>query len=160
MINRHKLDFKILDDEDTKSLCFLDKSDYFKRPEKPMLEVKFPNIDRIYSIMIDSCGFNKLTTKSLCYLDSVQDFPDGLYEFRYSVAPNDKVFLRKKFFKVSKLKKDLKNILENLDDNDELISNLYKIDLYLTAVNLVNEELAVTFYKEAQKQLKNIKDGM
>lgn len=162
MIYKHKLDFLILDDEDTKSLCFLDKSDYFKRPEKPTLEVKFPNIDRIYSIVIDSCGFSRLTTKSLRYLKTEQDFPDGIYEIRYSVAPNDQVYLHKKFIKTSKLKKDLKNILENLEVNDELISKLYKIDLYLTASNLVidtKEDLAVNFYKEAKKQIKDITDG-
>jgi hypothetical protein len=159
MINRHEIDFEILDDDDTKSLCFLDKSDYFKRPEKPIIEVKFPNINKVYSLVIDSCGFKKLTTENLCYLTTVQDFSDGIYDITYSVAPHDKIFLRKKFIKTSFLKKEIKEILKDFNFDQEKISLLYKIDLYLQSAQIAinsDESLGVKFYNEAKKLLNSI----
>jgi hypothetical protein len=163
MINKHNIDFLILDDDDTKSFCFLDKSDYFKRPEKPIIEVKFPNMQKIYQLVIESSGFKRLTTKNLHYLKTIQDFPDGVYEVTYSVAPHDKVVKKIKHLRTSFLQKDIKNILNKIDSDSEVISNLYKINLYLQAASLSlndNEKLAVSFYKEAQKQINNIKDDL
>ena len=94
--------------------------------------------------------FNACTlgiTGSINCVSSCPAIPDGLYNVRYSVAPNDKVFVEYKILRITQAMNRYYNLLcriglTNCLPSQELqyqINNLQTINTYLTAAKVMVE---------------------
>lgn len=155
---RHKLNFTIYEDGSTDSIIFVDKSEYYEYPKNPVVEVTFPNlVDEIYHQHIIPEQTNVLTLNKLCFKDA-GEFPDGVYTFRYSVAPNATLFKQFNYLKHTKLSNKLNQYLLQ-DLTEEEINKIYKVDLLLRAGStIVKTDIskASEYYNLADKLIKKL----
>lgn len=154
---RHQLDFTIYEDYSKDTIIFVDKSCYYEYPKNPILEVTFP-VDEVYSQLIVPNQVNVLDTQKLCYNNDKVDFPDGVYKFRYSVAPNDKLYKEINYLKTTKLTLKLVDLLKQ-DLTEDFINKIYKVDLLIRAgEQVVKEDVtkASEFYNTANKLIKKL----
>lgn len=155
---RHKLNFTIYEDGSTDSIIFVDKSEYYEYPTNPVIEVTFPNlVDEVYHQFILPNQVNVLSLSKLCYNDS-GDFPDGVYKFRYSVAPNATLFKELVYLKHTKLTNQVNTLLDT-ELTEDYINKIYKIDLLLRAGSEVvktDVNKASEYYNLANKLIKKL----
>lgn len=153
---RHEIDFDIFTRGNPKHLMIVDGSRYFERPSNLLIEVKFPNFKKYYTAPGTANSVTMLTTKFLGYCDDVVDFPDGLYEIRMSVAPNELVYYKENYLKADKLKSRMNELLQEECLDIKSVNYLYDIDKFLTAAEAVantHPDKAVEYYREALKKL-------
>jgi hypothetical protein len=153
------IDFTIIETGNLKSLTFSDLSEYDDRPGTPLLEVKFPSLSQVYQMLIRPGEINIVTTKILCYNKDIQDFPDGVYQFRYSIEPNNYLFKCKNIVRYTKAKCKIKELLLEKDISKETIDKLYKLDILITASESIvdkDKDKALEYFNEIQKELKKI----
>ena len=160
---QHQLNFSIYEDSSTDSIIFVDKSSYYEYPTNPLLEVKFPNLlDETYQQMILPEQINVLTRTKLCY--GTGDFQDGVYVFRYSVAPNARLFKEVYHLRTTKLTAKIKELV-NIDMEEDSVNKIYKADLMIQAgkleVEKKNINKAAEYYNLADKLIKKLEcNGM
>jgi hypothetical protein len=153
------LNFEILDTGNTKTIIFLDESEYQERPGNALLEVQFPSLSTAYTIMIRPKETNSITTKLLGFTKEIEEFPDGLYNLVYSIDPNHLNFKCKKYFRLTATKCKLKSLLLQEDITKETIEKLYKLDIYLQAIEVVvdtDKKKALEYFETVQKELKKL----
>jgi hypothetical protein len=159
---QHKLNFSIYEDSSTDSIIFVDKSSYYEYPTNPLLEVKFPNLlNETYQQIILPEQLNVLTRTKLCY--GTGDFQDGVYVFRYSVAPNARLFKEVYHLRTTKLTAKIKELV-NIDMEEDSVNKIYKADLMIQAGKLEAEKQninkAAEYYNLADKLIKKLEcDG-
>jgi hypothetical protein len=155
---RHKLNFTIYEDGSTDSIIFVDKSEYYEYPTNPVVEVTFPNlVDEVYHQYIIPEQVNVLTLGKLCFNDTTE-FQDGVYTFRYSVAPNANLYKQFNYLRHTKLSNKFNEYLLQ-DLTEEEINKLYKVDLLLRAgSNVVKTDVskASEYYNLADKLIKKL----
>jgi hypothetical protein len=155
------LDFSILN-VSTKSMLFIDESDYNSTPSLPLLEVKFPSISTIYSCYIRPKEVNCINTQTLCYSNTLIDFPDGLYEITYSIEPQNFKFVTKKVMRLEKAKEKIKELLNTEDCtklDKETINKLYKLDMYIQGAESLaqeNPDKALEYFNQVIKETKKL----
>lgn len=155
---QHQLNFSIYEDSSTDSIIFVDKSSYYEYPTNPLLEVKFPNLlDENYQQVILPNQLNVLTRSKLCF--GIGDFPDGVYVFRYSVAPNAKLFKEVYHLRTNKLTAKIKELV-TIDLTEDETNKIYKADLLIEAGKLEAEkkniDKATEYYNLADKLIKKL----
>jgi hypothetical protein len=153
------LRFEILDTGNTKTIIFLDESEYQERPGNPMLEVQFPSLSAAYRIQIRPKETNSITTKLIGFTKEIEEFPDGLYNLVYSIDPNHLNFICKKYFRLTATKCKIKSLLLHEDISKETIEKLYKLDIYLQAIEEVvdtDKKKALEYFELIQKELKKL----
>lgn len=155
---QHQLNFSIYEDNSTDSIIFVDKSSYYEYPTNPLLEVKFPNLlDETYQQVILPNQLNVLTRSKLCF--GVGDFSDGVYVFRYSVAPNAKLFKEVYHLRTNKLTAKIKELV-TIDLTEDKTNKIYKADLLIQAGKLEAEkkniDKAAEYYNLADKLIKKL----
>lgn len=153
-----KINFSIYDNGSPKSLILIDESVYFDTPSSPLIELTLPNFKKVYSVPVEARGLIALNSKLIGFSDGVIDLPDGIYNIRYSVAPNATAFLCKNIFKVSSVKARLKDFLCS-ELEEDLVEKLYKVDLYLQAAEATVQDMpheAEEFYKKAKKIIERL----
>lgn len=155
---QHQLNFSIYEDSSTDSIIFVDKSSYYEYPTNPLLEVKFPNLlDKTYQQVILPNQLNVLTRSKLCF--GVGDFSDGVYVFRYSVAPNAKLFKEVYHLRTNKLTAKIKELV-TIDLTEDETNKIYKADLLIQAGKLEAEkkniDKAAEYYNLADKLIKKL----
>ena len=108
MANKHQLSLDMPDTNNVKILRFFDTSIY--NSEIPVscgtLEITPPGfaqsvlleISKNFNIIVSACDLNIQTSN--CDEQS-EAIPDGIYKVRYSVAPNDKVFVEYLFLRTT-----------------------------------------------------------
>ena len=166
-----KLDFNIVDTHSFKTLGLVDTSIYnpdiqienisleitppgFKYPAKPFFLSKSLNIYNSNNVGL---------TKAQCEEELI-DLPDGLWKVKYSICPNDKLFLEKVFLRINKLECKFTQAfltldLSNCDTEIEeyKLKQLEEIDLYiqgaLAASNISDFKLTTDLYKKANNML-------
>lgn len=166
-----KLNLDIIDTHDFKTLGILDTSWY--NPditiESPTIEIVPPGYTHAVSpfFMIRALNiFNSNglgLTKASCEEELI-DLPDGLWKIKYSICPNDKLFIERFFLKTDRiqcrftqafLNLDLSSL--NTDIQKKKKANLDDIELYINgaiaASNDQNAKLASDLYKKANKLL-------
>jgi hypothetical protein len=106
-----RLNFDIIDTHDFKTLGIVDTSWY--NPditiETPTIEIQAPGY--VYSaspfFMVKALNVYNSNglgiTKASCEEELV-DLPDGLWKIKYSICPNDKLFIEKFFLKTDKFR--------------------------------------------------------
>ena len=151
-----KLDFNILETYNSKTMVFVDESVYSdSSPIFPTLQIKFPDMEKIYKSLIRIEKVNSIYTTSLGFSTTISDFPDGVYELKYSIEPHNVSYVCKKYMKVDQAYNKLKTILCNITNKDEKYFNkLGEIHLLLLASQLevnCNTAQASEYLKMANK---------
>lgn len=166
-----RLNFDIIDTHDFKTLGIVDTSWY--NPditiETPTIEILPPGYANAVSPFFMVKALNVYNsngmgiTKASCEEELV-DLPDGLWKIKYSICPNDKLFIEKFFLKTDKIQCKYSHAFLNLDlenTSSEIEKtkrkNLELIELYITgaisAANNQNAKLASDLYKKADNLL-------
>ncbi len=155
-----KLNFGIIETHNPQTIVFVDESKYTDSPVFPSLQIKFPDIERVYKCLITPEKVNAIYTTTVGFSSVCSDFPDGVYELRYSYEPHNTNYVCKKYMKVSKAYKTLKEILSEVSVKDEkYLEQITKIDLLLTASQLEvesNTQQSIEDLKLANKLLKKL----
>jgi hypothetical protein len=167
MISR--LNFDITDTHDFKTLGIVDTSWY--NPdiivETPTIEILPPGytyaVSPFYMIkalnVYNSNGVG--ITKASCEEELV-DLPDGLWKVKYSICPNDKLFIEKFFLRIDKLQCKYDQAFLSLDlkgdpADREKVRKLKEVEFYMqgaiSASNNQNAKDAHDFYLKAEKLL-------
>ena len=113
----------------------------------PILEITLPGFN--YAIQFDGIEKNFILNLSACDLDiqtvdcgtSLQNLPDGIYIIKYSVAPNNLVYVEYNHLRITKALTCYKEVLCELDiaaceptaEIDKKMRDLAKIKSYLEA---------------------------
>lgn len=162
-----KLNFTIIETHDDKTLGFLDTSIYNPRIiiQDPLIEIttpgfKIPSRPRVEPKSLNIFNSNNLgLTKASCE-ENMIILPDGLYKIRYSICPNDKLYIEKYFLKTSRIESRVNQAFLNLDYNNpgiEDLKNIEEIDLYINgaiaAANNQDSKLSSDLYKKASQLL-------
>lgn len=167
MISR--LSFDIIDTHDFKTIGIVDTSWY--NPditiESPTLEILPPGYVSAVSPYFLPKALNIFNsnavgiTKASCEEELV-DLPDGIWKVKYSICPNDKLFIEKFFLKTDKLQCRYAQAFLTLDFNLDFDDSLKKkkleeIELFITgaiaAANDQNTKLASDLYQKASNLL-------
>ena len=163
------LDFLITPTYSTKTIGILDTSTYPNDPpevESPTLEVSIPGFDTISFPFIPK-QTNILNSTVLGITDEGEDpLPDGIYVFRYSVAPSSSNYVEKTIFKVDQLQEKFDAAFMKLDmmDANSKLKKQQKISLdtiyyfiqgAIAAANNCATTEAVRLYQKADKLLYN-----
>ncbi len=173
----HQLNLSIEDDLlDLRFLSVTDLSVYDDRIAVTNLSmiVRVPGADVYNSVNFVKSEKTTYTSRSLKYTTGQApcELPDGLYEFTYSVCPNEQVYINKKHFRVSNLEWSIKsemartsiNLYEEFDIDDcgniklskeqnRLITLLYQLEAIRGAFYNDNYQKAVDIYNYVKKQL-------
>ncbi len=166
-----KLSFNVIDTHNFKTLGIVDTSWYNPdiTVETPTLEVYPPGFAYAASpyFMIKALNIYNSNglglTKASCEEELI-DLPDGLWKVKYSICPNDKLFIERFFLKTDKLQCKYTQAFLNLDlsavDSDTELKkrrNLEDIELFIqgaiSASNNQNAKLASDLYKKADTML-------
>jgi hypothetical protein len=169
MISR--LSFDIIDTHDFKTLGILDTTWYNPdiKVETPTIEIIPPGYTIVASPFYMIKGLNIYNsnglgiTRASCEEDLV-DLPDGIWRVKYSICPNDKLFIERFFLKTDKiwcrytqafLTLDLKNAESKKDV--ERKKKLNEIEFYINgaiaASNNQDAKNAIDLYNKAEKAL-------
>lgn len=161
---KHVIDFDIYTRGATNTLIVIDTSDYFERPSNPIIEVTFPGVNDSFATYYTPKSLNVLNTKLLNYAESIIDFPDGLYNIRMSVGPNENIFACKNYLKLDKFRNRFKKLFPSDCEDLDKVDAIYNIDKLITAASInenINPDKAVEFYKEALKRITKLEcNGM
>ena len=157
-----KLDFSILETNNPKTLVFVDESRYTDdtAPVFPTLQIKFPDIERTYKCLIKPEELNVIYTNTISFSTTCVDFPDGVYELKYSCEPHSVNYVCKRYMKVSGAYKKLKDIIATLTNKDDkYLAELSKIQLLLLSAQLEvenNVQQANEYLKQANKMINKL----
>jgi hypothetical protein len=169
MISR--LNVNIIDTHDFKTLGVLDTSWYNPdiKIETPTIEILPPGYTFAASPFFMVGALNVYNsnglgiTKASCEEELVQ-LPDGIWKVKYSICPNDKLFIEKFFLKTDIIRCRYTKAFLNLDLNTcdnpydkERRKRLDEIEFYIygaiAASNDKDSKLAIDLYNKASKLL-------
>lgn len=164
-----RLNFDITDTHDPKTLGIVDTSWY--NPdiivESPMIEILPPGFVTAASPFFMPRALNVYNsngvglTRASCEGELI-DLPDGLWKVRYSICPNDKLYVEKFFLKTDKivcrytqafLSLDLRNDNYSKHKRDALDEIEFYIQGAIAAANNQDAKLASDLYKKADRLL-------
>lgn len=163
------LDFLITPTYDTKTISIADISVYDNEPPQvstPTLEVSIPGFD-VVSLEFIPQEFNVLNSTILGITEEGEDpLPDGIYVFRYSVAPAYENFVEKTIMRVNVLQESFDEAFMKLDmmQCDQAIKKQEKVELNtiyyfiqgaIAAANNCATDKANELYNKASKMLWN-----
>lgn len=149
-----KIDFNILQTGNSKSLLFVDESCYTENPVFPTLQVKMPDVERIFKCLIIP---EKLNVISLEKLNAgIGEFNDGIYELKYSIEPHKCNFAFKKFMKVDKLLARLKVLLGDESVNKNKLNEVYFLLVSSQLYVNENSDVSLEYLKTASSLLKKL----
>lgn len=174
MISR--LNFDIIDTHDFKTLGILDTSWYNPdiKIETPTIEILPPGYTVAASPFYMVGALNVYNsngvgiTRASCEEELIQ-LPDGIWKVRYSICPNDKLFIEKFFLKTDIIRCRYTKAFLNLDLNTcdnpynvEKKKKLEEIEFYINgavaAANDKDTKLANDLYNKASKLLDRYSD--
>lgn len=166
-----RLSFDIIDTHDFKTLGILDTSWYNPdiTVETATIEILAPGYARAVSPLFIPGALNVYNsngtgvTQASCE-EELQDLPDGIWKIKYSICPNDKLFIEKYFLKTDKIRcrytqaflnLDLRSSCEDYDKQKR--EKLKEIEFYISgaiaASNNQDPKLASDLYNKAKKLL-------
>lgn len=136
-IHQNYLNFFILDTDDTKTLIFVDTSDYMQNPENPLLEVAMPGMNKYTLVNIVARKINSLSSNSLNITPQVLnecdllDLPDGVWTFKYKICPYEYINISKVYLRTVNLMKKLNSIVKDIDDTSDEDSKSEILDIFI-----------------------------
>lgn len=159
------LNFLFIDTNDYDTFGILDTSEYPSPPSAPTLEVDVPGFNHV--VVPFQLGQLNILNSVILGIDCNQvPLPDGLYKFKYSVAPSIENFVEKSIFRTDKLEtkidvaflqSEVVKCSNKVSHNTrDLFNNVY---LYLrgckAAASNCDWSLAQSMYNLASESLKN-----
>lgn len=171
----HQLNIKI--EDSLTDLIFLSVTDISVYDSKltvtnPVLLVRLPGSESYCTVNFIRNSTTNYTTKSLNYSRALSNLPDGLYEFVYSVCPNEKVSISVSHFRVSNLEWDIKSLMAetsialydefDIDDcnnikltkqQNRLIALLYQLEAIKGSFINNNYQKSINAYNYIKKQV-------
>lgn len=172
-IREHKLDFEILETGNTKTLVFLDSSDYMEEPERPLLEVVMPGYTKYFLTNVVARNVNTFNSSTLglnqvLVQSQLVDLPDGVWQYKYKICPYKYVYKIKKFMRVTMLTNKLKSLYNNIDlsecagtDDKDLQNTLVQIHVLIEGAKAAVEKdsrKAQRYYQLADKLVQKALD--
>lgn len=156
------------------TLMIVDASTYPTNPpnvQSPTIEVEVPGFGKsIFPFNVE--GYKLFNSLSLNISENeIMPLPDGIYKFKYSIAPAFENYVEKSFYRVDKLMEKFDNAFMTLDITvcDDAIKKQSKIELSsiqvliqsaITAANKCAYIEAKKLYDQANKMLNRfIKSG-
>lgn len=166
-----RLDILVLPTYNTLTLGIADASTYPNDPpivSSPTIEIDIPSIGVVYlPFVVNEFNIFNSTTLGITTIDEdLQSLPDGIYLFKYTVAPAYINYVSKSFMRVDKLQEKFDSAFMKLDmmECDQLIKKQAKVDLntiYLyiqgsiAAANNCATTQSTKLYIHADKMLDN-----
>jgi hypothetical protein len=172
---QHILDFEIIPTGNPKTLVFLDSSDYFREPEKPLLEVTLPGYSKYFLVNIvarklNTFNSNTLGLTELLNDDCLVDLPDGIYTYKYKICPYDETYKIKKFFRTTQIEKALNDLYDQIDNPENITPDERIFEYKLVEIHTgiagaqaeaeKNEKKANSYYRIAQKLISELSEGI
>ena len=168
------LDFEVVDTGNLKTLVFIDSSQYIENPEKPILEIILPGMNKYILINIAARKVNTFTSNTLNLTPtilndcSLLDLPDGVYVFKYKICPYQYINRVKTYLRVTNILSRLKTVLDTLqfadcneDDIKEEITNIFiLIESAKASAELGNTDRASNKYQLADKKVNFLLDKL
>lgn len=130
-----KLDFSILETNNTETIVFVDESEYGENPIFPTLKIKFPNLEKDYFVIIKPEKVNVLFTNTVGYNNSKTEFPDGIYEFSYKIEKYNCLVV-KRYLRTEKVFKQIKEFVNLTNKDESFYEKLAEIYLILLSSKL------------------------
>lgn len=170
-LKKHTLDFEIIPTGNSKTLVFIDSSDYYTEPEKPLLEITLPGYKKFFLVNIVARKVNTFNSNTIGLTEifnnnDLVDLPDGVYNFKFKVCPYEASFISKKVFRTTLIDLKIANIYEQLDatdcdvkNNSLLIPQITEVVALIEGAKAIvnkNEKKAVLFYQLADKLIDRI----
>jgi hypothetical protein len=174
-LKKHILDFEIVPTGNPKTLVFIDSSDYYIEPEKPLLEITLPGYNKYFLVNVVARKVNTFNSNTIGLTDLINDnclidLPDGSYHLRYKICPYNLLYIDKKFFRTTMLEQKLIDLYDKIDGTDcstkedkvksqDLIEIHTLIEGAKSIVNK-NEKKANSFYQIASKLVDKLSDSV
>lgn len=119
------LDFEILETGNTKTIVFVDASNYIEQPEKPLLEIILPGYSNYFLInvaagMVNTFNASTIGLSKVFDASCLIDLPDGIYQYKYKICPYDKTFISKSYMRVTNLLLKLQGVYNGIDLTSEV----------------------------------------
>lgn len=172
-LNHTALDFEILETNNSKTLVFVDSSDYMEEPDRPLLEVILPGFTKFFLVNVtartvntfnsSTLGLNQVFNQSL-----LTDLPDGIWTFKFKICPYKYVFIVKRVMRVTMLLKKLRNLYNQLDLSEcegkedrlreRMLAHVHILIEGAKAEADVNQKKAQRYYHLADKLITNMLD--
>lgn len=135
-IKKHILDFEILNTGNSKTLVFLDSSEYNGNPEKPLLEVTLPGHNKYFLLNVVARKLNTFNSNTIGLTETLNshdivNLPDGVWRLKFKVCPYDKVYIQKYHLRTVTLEENIQKFFDWLDisDCDIAETEKYKNDI-------------------------------
>jgi len=169
------IDFEIIPTGNPKTLVFLDSSDYFREPEKPLLEIILPGYSKYFLVNITARKLNTFNSNTIGLTellndDCLVDLPDGIYTFKYKICPYDEAYKIKRVFRTTLIEKQLDELYDLIDNPENITADerileykLVEIHAGITGAQAVvekDERKANSYYKIAQKLIGELSEGI
>ena len=143
-IRSHFLNFEVLDTGNTKTLVFLDSSEYFENPETPLLEVTLPGARKYFLVnvaarKVNTFNANTLGLTAVLNNESLIDLPDGVYTLTYKICPYKYLNRTKYFLRATKLHQDINRLLDDLEESDCVMREEKKLKMESVEIFLLIE---------------------
>lgn len=164
-----RLSFDIIDTHDFKTLGIVDTSWYNEliTVEDATIEIIAPGYTYAASPFFMIKALNVYNSNGLGITDpscgEQVDLPDGLWKVKFSICPNDKLFIEKFFLRTDKIQCRYTqaflslNLGSNSEQSKAKRDQLREIDLYITgaiaAANNQDAKLANDLYQKADRLL-------
>lgn len=171
---QHTLDFEIIPTGNPKTLVFIDSSDYFREPERPLLEVTLPGYNKYFLLnvtarKVNTFNSNTIGLTELLNGDSLVNLPDGIYTYKYKICPYEETYKIKKFFRTTLIEKDLDDLYHQIENPENLTPDEKEFEYQLVELQsaiigaqatVYDERKANSYYKAAQKIISQLKTGI
>lgn len=162
------LNILVIPTYNVQTLGIADVSTYSGSPSSPTIEINIPSIGKVV-LPFNINDFNIFNSTSLGISDvgdPLQALPDGIYNFRYSIAPAYENFVEKTIIRVDQLQEKFDKAFMKLDmmECDRAIKTQAKSDLSsinffiqgaIAAANNCAIDEANKLYQVAKKMLNN-----
>lgn len=175
-IRQHNLSFEILETDNPRTLVFVDSSEYFEQPEKPMLDVTLPGHVKYFPVSVEASHVNVFNSNTLGITEvfkreCLEDLPDGVYTLKLRICPYAVLNRVKFFLRTTQLSNKLKQIFDELDLSEcsvkedkkirsEIVEIILLIESGKASAELANPNLAADKYQMAQKKVDKILDKL
>lgn len=170
-LKQHILDFEIVATGNPKTLVFIDASEYYTQPERPLLEVTLPGYEKYFLVniaarQVNTFNSNTIGLSELLNNGNIVNLPDGAYHFRFKVCPYEYAFKDKVYFRTTLIEQRLSEVYEKLETTDcsktqdgAIMRDIVEIHALIEGAKAVvckNEKKANEFYQLASKLIDSV----
>lgn len=119
-LHTNHLDFEILDTGNSKTLVFVDSSEYIEQPDRPLIEVTLPGYDKYFLVNVNANAVNTYNSNTLglsrvMSREGLIELPDGVWKIRFKICPYEYIFKDKYFVRITKLMEKLHKLYNEID---------------------------------------------